>query len=141
MDRQNFSVIQRNKKGVCDGNICINRSEMAEFIIVDQILYVELCGECQELTQSILQIQSLTHVTQLRLFPSPFIKWENITQIKFNGFTVIRLLRKVLKISNIIRDFISSIWYGFDILESGIDNVISNIRLVESLNIKYSIKA
>ena len=66
---------------------------------------------------------------------------ENITQLKFNGFTVIRLLRKVLKISNIIRDFISSIWYGFDILESGIDNVISNIRLVESLNIKYSIKA
>ena len=137
MDGQNFSAIQR----ACDGNICINRSEMAEFIIVDQILYVELCGECQELTQSILQIQSLTHVTQLRLYPSPFIKWKNITQIKFNGFTVIRLLRKVLKISNIIRDFISSIWYGFDMLEAGIDNVISNIRLVESLNIKYSIKA
>ena len=56
MDEQNFTVIQRNHKGACDGNICINRSEMTEFIIVDQILYVELCGECQELTQSILQI-------------------------------------------------------------------------------------
>ena len=141
MDGENSSVMQRNQKGACDGNICINRSEMAESIILEQILYVELCGECQELTKSILQIRSLTHATQLRHFPSPFIKWENITLLQFNGFTVIRLLRKVLKISNIIRDFISSIWYGFDTLEAGIENVISNIHLVENLNNKSSIKA
>ena len=36
MDEQNSSVIQRNQKGKCDGNICINRSEMTEFIILEQ---------------------------------------------------------------------------------------------------------
>ena len=140
MDEQNSSVIQRNQKGKCDGNICINRSEMTEFIILEQIFYVELCGACQELSKSILQIQSLTDTTQLKHVPSPFLKWEDITLLQFNGFTIIRLLRRVLKLSNIMRDFISSIWYGFDTLETGIENIISNIHLVENLN-KYSIKA
>ena len=56
MDEQNSSVIQRNQKGKCDGNICINRSKMTEFIILEQIFYVELCGECQELSKSICSV-------------------------------------------------------------------------------------
>ena len=134
MDVQNFSVIKRNQKGKCDGNICINRSETTVFIILEQIFYVELCGECRELSTSILQIQSLTDVTQLKHFPSPFLKWEDITLLQFNGFTTIRLLRRVFKLLNIIHDFISSIWYGFEELEAGIENIISNIHLIENLN-------
>ena len=134
MAKQISSLIQRNQKGKCDGNICINRSKMTDFIILEQIFYVEFCGECRELSKSILQIQSLTDVTQSKHFPSPFLKWEDITLLQFNCFTTIRLLRRVLKFSNIIRDFISSIWYGFEELEAGIENIISNIHIVENLN-------
>ena len=56
----------------------------------------------------------LTDTTELTHFCNPFKKWEDISQFEFNGVIILKLLEKVLKLANKIRDLISSTWYGFD---------------------------
>ena len=109
---------------------------MIGIIILERCLYIELCGECQRLSSLSQQIRVLTDTTQLIQFSNPFIKWGDISQLKFNSCIIIRLLKKVLKRSNEIRDLISSTWYGFEALETGIENIIANICLVKKLENK-----
>ena len=78
----------------------------------------------------------LTDTTELKQFSNPFIKWGDISQFKFNGVIILKLLKQVLKRSNEIRDLISSTWYGFEALETGIENIIFNIHLVENFEKK-----
>ena len=73
---------------------------------------------------------------RINTFSNPFKKWEDISQFEFNGVIILKSLKKVLKLSNKIRDLISSTWYGFDELETGVENIIFNIHLVENFKKK-----
>ena len=136
MASENSNLSQRFPKRKCDGHVCINKTEVIGIIILERCLYIELCGECQRLSSLSQQISVLTDTTQLIQFSNPFIKWRDISQLKFNSCIIIRLLKKVLKRSNKIRDLISSTWYGFEALETGIENIIANICLVKKLENK-----
>ena len=134
MDGQIINLSQRFTKEKWDGHVCINKTEVIGIIILERCLYIELCGECQRLSSQ--QIRVLINTTQLIQFSNPFTKWGDISQLQFNSCIIIRLLKKFLKRSNEIRDFISSTWYSFEALETCIENIIANICLVKKLENK-----
>lgn len=136
IDLRNSNLCQRFPRKRCDGNVCINRSESSVFIILERLLYIELCGECQRLASLIQHIHIITDTKELMYFSNPFKKWKDITQFEFNHVIILRLLKKVLKRLNEVYDLISSNWYGLNELETGIENIICNIHLVEK-NIKH----
>ena len=117
----------------CDGSACINKTELIGFIILETILYIKLCGDCYRLACLGQQIRMLTDTTELEHFSNPFTKWEDLTQFEFNHVVILRLLKSILKQVNEVYDLISSTWYGLDALETSIENVISNINLVQNL--------
>ena len=131
MDSTNSNLSRRFSK--CDGNVCINESKFIEFIILEKILYVKLCGDCRRLACLGQQIQVLTDTAELEHFSNPFTKWEDLTQFEFNHVVILRLLKSILKQVNEVYDLISSTWYGLDALEASIENVIYNIKLVQNL--------
>ena len=131
-----MNLSQRFPKQKCDGNVCINKTEVTGIIILERCLFIEVCGECHWLSSLSRQMRVLTDTTELTHFSNPFKKWEDISQFKFNGVNILKLLKKVLKLSNKIRDLISSTWYGFDELETGIENIIFNIHLFENFEKK-----
>ena len=131
-DSGNFTEYHRFSKGQCDGNVCINRTELIEIIYLDRLCYIELCGECRRLASISQQIRILTDNTELNHFPNPFNKWEDITQLQFDHAVVLSLLKAVLKRLNEFHDLISSAWYGLNALETGIENIVFNIHLVEN---------
>ena len=136
MNSENSNLSQRFPNRKCDGNVCINKTEVIGIIILERCLFIELCGECQRLSSLSRQIRVLTDTTELKQFSNPFIKWGDIGQFKFNGVIILKLLKQVLKRSNEIRDLISITWYGFEALETGIENIIANIHLVENFEKK-----
>ena len=136
MKSEKLNLSQRFPKRKCDGNVCVNKTEVIGIIILERCLFLELCGECQRLSSLSRQIRVLTDTTELKQFSNPFIKWEDISQFEFNGVIILKLLKPVLKRLNEIRDLISITWYGFEALETGIENIIANIRLVENFEKK-----
>ena len=131
MNSTNSNLSQRFLK--CDGNVCINKSKFNEFIIFEKVLYIKLCGDCYRLACLGQQIRMLTDTTELEHFSNPFAKWEDLTQLKVNHVFILGLLKSILKRVNEFYDLISSTWYGLDALEKSIENVISNINLVQNL--------
>ena len=136
MNSENLNLFQRFPKQKCDGNVCINKTEVIGIIILERCLFIELCGECHWLSGLSRQMRVLTDTTELIHFSNPFKKWEDISQFEFNGVIILKSLKKVLKLSNKMCDLISSTWYGFDELETGIENIIFNIHLVENFKKK-----
>ena len=135
MNSENSNLSQKFPKQKCDGNVCVNNTEVIGIIILERCLFIELCGECLWLSSLSQQMRVLTDPTELIHFSNPFKKWEDISQFEFNG-VIVKLLKKVFKLSNKIRDLISSTWYGFDELQTGIENIIFNIHLVENFEKK-----
>ena len=127
------NLFQKLPKQKCDGNVCINKSETIEVIALEKFLYIQLCGNCQRLRSLTQQIGNLGDTIQLITASKPFKKWEDKSQLDFNGVIITRLLKKILKRLNEVYDLISSIWYGLGILETNIENIIYNIHLVEKL--------
>ena len=136
MKSEKLNLSQKFPKRKCDGNVCVNKTEVIGIIILERCLFIELCGECQRLSSLSRQIRVLTDTTELKQFSNPFIKWGDISQFEFNGVIILKLLKQVLKRSNEIRDLISITWYGFEALETGIENIIANIHLVENFEKK-----
>ena len=131
MDLTNSNLSQRFSK--CDGNVCINKTELSGFISLEKNLYIELCGDCRRLADLGQQMRILTDNSELVHFSNPFKRWEGLTQFEFNHVFILRLLKSVLKRLNEVHDLISSTWYGLDALEAAIENIISNIHLVKNL--------
>ena len=125
MKSEKLNLSQRFPKRKCDGNVCNNKTEVIGIIILERCLFIELCGECHWLSSLSRQMRVLTDTTELTHFSNPFKIWEDISQFEFIG-----VILKSLK--NKIRDLISSTWYGFDELETGIENIIFNVHLVEN---------
>ena len=139
MNSTNSNLLQRFSK--CDGNVCINKSKFSEFIILEKVLYIKICGDCRRLAGLAQQIRILSDTKELKLFSNPFKKWEDLTQLEFNHVFILGLLKSILKRIKEIYDLISSTWYGFNALEGGIENVISNINLVQNFTDNTSINA
>ena len=117
----------------CDGNVCVNKTELIGFIILEKVLYIGLCGDCRRLAGLGRQIRILTDITELVRFSNPFKKWEDLTRFEFNHVFILSTLKRVLKRLNEVYDLISSTWYGLNALETAIENIITNIHLVENL--------
>ena len=129
MDPTNSNLLQIFSK--CDGNICINKTELIEFIILEKVLYIGLCGECQRLAGLGQQIRKLTNSIELVCLFNPFKKWEDLTQFECNHVYILTVLKSILKRLNEVYDLISSTWYGLEALETAIENIITNIHLVQ----------
>ena len=136
MDFKYSNLFQKFPKQKCDGNVCINKPETIEVIVLEKFLYIQLCGSCQRLRSLTQQIWILADTVELIIVSNPFKKWEDKSQFGFNGVIIIRFLKKILKRLNEVYKLISCTWYGLDILETNIENIIFNIHLVENLGNK-----
>ena len=56
MNSENSNLSQRFPKRKCDGNVCVNKTEVIGIIILERCLFIELCGECQRLSSLSRQI-------------------------------------------------------------------------------------
>ena len=131
MDSTNSNLLQTSSK--CDGNICINKTESVEFIILEKVLYIELCDDCQRIAGLGQQIRILTDSIELVDFFNPFKKWEDLTQFEFNHVYIFKVLKSILNRLSEIYDLISSTWYGLEALETAIENIITNIHFIQNL--------
>ena len=142
MDSEISNLLIINLEEKCDGNICVNRREQIGFIVLENFLNIQTCEKCGNLLSLCRQVRVLTDTTHLNKLPNPFKKWWDMSSYSSNNDLIVRLLRKVLNLLDIIRINISSEWGGFEELEIGIENVIANIHLVQNCEtIEETIKA
>ena len=75
MKSEKLNLSQRFPNRKCDGNVCINKTEVIGIIILERCLFIELRGECHWLSSLSRQMRVLTDTTELKHFSNPFNKW------------------------------------------------------------------